>query len=276
MTGGAGERRALARDYLGALSFDGARLEFCERFDERSEVWNLTKHQHPFFELIYVVEGRANISAGGDTVGIGGLDCVVYPPGLMHLEHLEIDRRQEIICLWVDVGPTPAFDHPIAVPDVHGTLRQVFELVWSEYAAARPRREALISHYLSVLLLHLQQVLEEPAREGASVLERALAHLHEHYAEDLSVEQLAALVAVSPSHLHRLFREGVGLAPMHYRNRIRVERARLMLLDEALPIDRVAERVGFTDGKYFARAFKQATGMSPSAYRRQRVSDVSR
>ncbi|MEI2778833.1 MAG: AraC family transcriptional regulator [Tetrasphaera sp.] len=261
-------------EFLGALDFAGARLEFCERFDERSEVWNLTKHRHPFFELIYFVEGRANISAGPDALGIGDFDVVVYPPGLAHLENLEIDRRQDIICLWVDAGPAPVFEHPIAIADRHGSLRHVFELLYAEYAADRPRRRPVIDHCLRLILLLLQQGCEQPAADTDPAFERTLAYVHEYYAEAFTVEELAAEHAVSTSYLYRCYRKRLGMAPMHYRNQVRIEKAKLMLLDPTLPIDTVAGRVGFTDAKYFARVFKQLAGAAPSAYRRDRLASI--
>lgn len=257
------------RDFVSALSFATARLEFCERFDERSEIWNLSPHRHPFFELIFFVEGCANIVAGRDVVDVSGCDVVVYPPGLLHLEHLEIDRRQDIICLWVDAGPTPRFGHPITMMDSGGRIRQVFEQIYAEFTADRARRTELIQHYLEILLLLVQRHFEEPPRESNAVLERSLAYLHEHYLQDFTAEDLAAVVNVSPSQLFRLFRQRLGMGPIHYRNAIRIEKAKLMLLDRGLSVETVAERVGFADAKYFARVFRRATGHSPRDHRAQ-------
>lgn len=262
------------RDYLASLSFANARVEFCERFDERSEIWNLSRHRHPVFELIYVVDGCVDIRAGSDAIGVSDYDVLVYPPGLAHLEHLEIDRRQDIICLWVDAGPAPSFAHPIAVADRHGSLRTVFELLYAEYAADRPRRVSVIAHYVQLILTLLQQLCEEPGIDTDPAFERSLAYIHEFYAEDFTVEDLASRHAVSASSLFRAYRKRLGMAPMHYRNVVRIEKAKLMLLDPVLPVDTIAERVGFGDGKYFARIFKQLTGSAPSVYRRTRLVEI--
>lgn len=259
-----------AREFVSMLSFETARLEFCERFDERSEIWNLSPHQHPFFELIFFIEGWANIVAGRDVVDVSGCDVVVYPPGLEHLEHLEIDRRQDIICLWVDAGPTPRFTHPITMVDGTGRLRGTFEQLYAEYTADRVNRGALIQHYLQVLLLLLQRNLEEPPLENDAVLQRSLAYLHEHYVESFTAQDLAATVSVSPSQLFRVFQQRLGVGPIHYRNAIRIEKAKLMLLDRNLSVETIAERVGFSDAKYFARVFRRVTDSSPRDYRSQR------
>ena len=116
------DREAICR-FLEQVPIDHATLQFCERFDEQSRIWNFDTHSHPYFELIFFLEGRANIDAGAETVNVFGFDAVIYPPGLLHAEHLELGRRQEIICFWVDTGPTPVFDHAIKLMDERGTLR---------------------------------------------------------------------------------------------------------------------------------------------------------
>jgi two-component system response regulator YesN len=113
----------------------------------------------------------------------------------------------------------------------------------------------------------VRQHFAEPATESLTQVERCLNYIHEHYAGDFPAEALAKMVFVSPSYLFRIFRKKLGVTPMHYRNLIRVEKAKLLLLDRTLKMEEVAERVGFEDAKYFARVFKKETGASPSEFR---------
>jgi AraC-like DNA-binding protein len=266
------DREAACR-YLAAINLENATLQFCERFDETSRIWNFSKHSHPFFELIFFLEGKANIDAGAETVDVLGFDVIVYPPGLEHAEHLDLRHRQEIICLWADTGPTPCFDHAIKLMDERGTLRSLFEMVYAEFTANRPRSGELISCYLKAIFLQVLQQLSEPPREVTSLVERSLGYIHEHYARDFDIDELADRVAVSPSYLFRLFKKKMQVTPMHYRNMVRVDKAKLLLADLQLTVDDVAERVGFDDPKYFSRVFRDLTGATPSAYRRSRRAD---
>jgi len=131
-TGSSVDRDAICR-FLEQVPLDHATLQFCERFDEQSRIWNFDSHSHPYFELIFFIEGKANIDAGAETVNVYGFDVVIYPPGLLHAEHLELGRRQEIICFWVDTGRTSTFDHAIKLMDERGTLRELFEMVYAEF-----------------------------------------------------------------------------------------------------------------------------------------------
>ena len=42
--------------FLESISFDRAAVQFCERFDDKSRIWNFERHSHPYFELIFFVE----------------------------------------------------------------------------------------------------------------------------------------------------------------------------------------------------------------------------
>jgi AraC-like DNA-binding protein/mannose-6-phosphate isomerase-like protein (cupin superfamily) len=264
------DREAVCR-YLASVNTEHATLQFCERFDERSRIWNLSKHSHPFFELIFFLEGKANIDAGAESVDVLGFDVVIYPPRLMHLEHLDLRQRQEIICLWADTGPTESFDHAIKLMDERGTLRSLFEMVYAEFTGNRPCSGELISCYLTAIFLQVRQHFSEPPRDSTSLVDRSLGYIHEHYARDFDIDELAGQVAVSPSYLFRLFKKKMQVTPMHYRSLVRIDKAKLLLADQRLTVDDVAERVGYDDAKYFARVFREFTGTTPSAYRRSRL-----
>jgi AraC-like DNA-binding protein/mannose-6-phosphate isomerase-like protein (cupin superfamily) len=266
------DREAVCR-YLSETNLEHATLQFCERFDEKSRIWNFSKHSHPFFELIFFLEGKANIDAGSESVDVLGFDVVIYPPGLEHAEHLDLRHRQEIICLWADTGPTPTFNHAIKLLDERGTMRTLFEMVYAEFTANRPRSAELISCYLQTIFLQVLQHFSQPPREVTSLVERSLGYIHEHYSRDFDIDELASQVAVSPSYLFRLFKKKMQVTPMHYRNTVRIDKAKLLLADHQLTVDDVAERVGFEDPKYFARVFRELTGLTPSGYRRSRLPD---
>jgi AraC-like DNA-binding protein len=268
VTAGAPSSRA-ALEFLEGLSLERAALPWCERFDDRSKIWNFQKHSHPYFEFIYFLEGKASIDAGADHLGATLFDVVIYPPGLLHTEHLELGRRQEIICLWADLGPSAEFDHAIKLADSRGAFRQLFESLYLEYTGARRYAQEIIACQLRTLVWLARQHLAEPATESHTQVERCLNFIHENYAKDFPVEALAKTVYVSPSYLFRIFRKKMGVTPMHYRNLIRVDKAKLLLLDRSLTMEGIASRIGFEDSKYFARVFKKETGASPSDFRRR-------
>jgi len=126
---------------------------------------------------------------------------------------------------------------------------------------------------LEETLAHIQAALARNRDLGSKtqrLVRKAMAYLHEHYAEPVSRESLARYVGASEGHLARCFRQETGMTPMVYLNRYRVNRAKAFLTDKDLSITEIALAVGFPDGAYFSHVFRREVGISPNAYRRGR------
>lgn len=104
--------------------------------------------------------------------------------------------------------------------------------------------------------------------EAQRLVRKAMAYIHEHYAQPLSREEIAYRVGVSSDYLTRCFRHELGVTPMAYLNRYRVHKAKLLLTTTKKTITEIALATGFSDNNYFSQVFRRETGQSPSAYRR--------
>ena len=87
-------------------------------------------------------------------------------------------------------------------------------------------------------------------------------YIEAHYADNLSLQQLAEIVDLNPFHLTEIFRKGVGLPPHAYLNQVRVYRARQLIL-AGESIAQVAYDTGFVDQSHLTRRFKQIVGCTP-------------
>lgn len=91
--------------------------------------------------------------------------------------------------------------------------------------------------------------------------------MHDGYARDLTLEELARSVNLSVWHLRHLFKAEVGASPARYLKTLRLERAKLLLEDSFLSIKEVMAKVGMTDPSHFTKDFKKAYGLAPTQYR---------
>jgi LacI family transcriptional regulator len=96
----------------------------------------------------------------------------------------------------------------------------------------------------------------------------ALRHIRQHAVEGLSVKQLLDAVAVNRRTLERRFVSVLGHTPLEEIRRVRLDRSKVLLQTD-LPIYQVARQSGFATPEYLATSFVKATGMTPTAYRRQ-------
>ncbi len=94
-------------------------------------------------------------------------------------------------------------------------------------------------------------------------IDRALKQIHTQYQDRLDVDALAALVHMSPSAFHRAFKEVTATSPMQYLKRIRLDRARSLLLEQGLRVNEAASSVGYESATQFSREFKRIFGQSP-------------
>lgn len=107
---------------------------------------------------------------------------------------------------------------------------------------------------------------EPPSSPGW--LRRARELLHDRSGDDLSLAEIAAAVGVHPVHLTRTFRRYFRCTPGEYLRGRRLEKAASLLAESAAPLSEVALASGFADQSHFAKSFKRAFSVTPSAYRR--------
>ena len=148
--------------------------------------------------------------------------------------------------------------------------------LWSEIAVAgAPGRLLFQAEVLKVLggLLQLaSKPTEARAAGGLSPLQlaRACEFIEANLQEDISLAQLAASAALSPTHFSRAFRQTTGMPPFAWLLQRRVERAKTLLDRPDLGLATIALEVGFAAQSQFTTAFRRATGVPPGAWRRSR------
>lgn len=143
-------------------------------------------------------------------------------------------------------------------------------------ALARPDAEsaARTDPILDVICGRLRETYAEPAdtRAGRGIgcwsIEGLQAFIARSLATPLSVTELADRCGLTRSHFTRLYHRLAGMPPHHYVLRVRVERAKYLLLDPAAAPSEVAYRCGFADQSHLTRAFSRYVGQPPKAYQR--------
>jgi len=93
---------------------------------------------------------------------------------------------------------------------------------------------------------------------------RAIQFMQEHFDEALDVATIAKSAGVSSSRLQHIFKDVTALSPIQYLKKVRLHRARMMMLSEGLNAGEAAYRVGYGSPSQFSREFKRQFGMSPS------------
>lgn len=160
----------------------------------------------------------------------------------------------------------PFFADPvIADADLTARFARVHRLLHEDTALARDVR---LASFLALLLQRHGRVRTATPRDGrgpAAAVEAARAYLHDNYAADVTLDELAKIAGLSPFHFARQFRRHVGVPPHAYQLQLRISHAKRLLL-RGLPVSRVAQETGFFDLSHLTRHFKRHVGVAPGRY----------
>jgi AraC-like DNA-binding protein len=125
--------------------------------------------------------------------------------------------------------------------------------------------------YLLLVLLENQQdrICETTLTQNKDAIriKQMLGYIHEHYAEPLTVSQIAAASAISESECYRCFRKVLDASPIDYLLQYRIRAAAGLLSGSDKSISDICFATGFNSPSYFAKVFRQELLMSPRKYR---------
>lgn len=110
--------------------------------------------------------------------------------------------------------------------------------------------------------------LQAKNEEEAKPIRGAKQYIAAHYAEAITLEQVAEQVGFNPSYFSTLFKKETGQTFSEYLQHVRIDKAKEMLRETDWPVARVCEEVGYADLKYFTGVFKKATGIKPGEFRK--------
>ena len=116
------------------------------------------------------------------------------------------------------------------------------------------------------LLYELQLEMEKQAKEYS--IQTVVTYMERNYERDISIQELAQQVNMSPSSFSKAFKKAYHMSPNQFLTSIRIEKAK-QLLSPAVPLKDVASSVGYQDEFYFSRVFKKLEGISPSIFVKQ-------
>lgn len=96
-------------------------------------------------------------------------------------------------------------------------------------------------------------------------------YLENSYHEEISLQDIASRFFLSREYISRKFRQEFGVTLSDFLGRIRIDKAKLLLLNPHLRIVQIAEMVGYQDEKYFSKVFKKLEGQTPNDYRKEQT-----
>lgn len=148
-------------------------------------------------------------------------------------------------------------------------LEQAADVQTQEYSEFRTRN---IFSEIWLLMMKTVAQLEEDAKLPRPVsqerIQTMLAFIHQHYAEKLTLDQIAAAAIISRRECLRCFRSCIQKTPFEYLMDYRIRMAEQLLRTTSESITQIALQAGFGTGAYFTKIFRQLRGLTPGQYRK--------
>ncbi len=254
------------------------------------------RHKHEFSELVIVKSGTGENIVNGVTYPLAAGDVFVITPYQAHAyRHMHncycyniyFDASQLNLKRW-DTGILSGY-HALFIfqPTYQSrkfnsrlrlTQKQlirtlgVVELIDQELQDTEPGYRLMAFARFMELVCLLSRYYSKTTNEDSQKVLRvsqAMDYMEKHFAENLTIEELAARAHMSRRNFHRIFSSAVGEAPSSYLIGLRVMQAEKMLQSTDKNITEIAFDCGFSDSNYFARQFRKIMNESPTAFRKR-------
>ena len=160
----------------------------------------------------------------------------------------------------------------------HAWLKMLLDTLSAEYLSNRPGTSLVINKLTEVLLVELIRI--NFGQNGETAMLRALSDkqishalrlLHNNPEKNWSLDLLASEVGMSRAGFAKRFKTLSEYSMFDYLTKLRLQRACELLADTELPLYEIANRVGYESDLAFTRTFKKKLGLTPTAYRKQKL-----
>lgn len=257
------------------ITFNNAQLQF---------------HSHTFYEILCCRNScGAEYLMGSERYKLQKGDIIFVPPGVSHRPLLPDSLSEPYIrdVIWVReeflqilnlISPdliSPNFKHPFLFRTAGTEWTYICDLIRSGVREAEKELfgwNTLVTANTAKILVHLvragKDLHTKPLNaEKPELLEQLLAYIEVHMTEKITLADTARHFFISESTISQTFRKKMGVSFYQCVTQKRLIASKT-LIEQNIPLEFVAEQVGFNDYSSFYRAFKQEYGISPRQYRK--------
>ncbi|BEU98714.1 helix-turn-helix domain-containing protein (plasmid) [Acidovorax sp. DW039] len=246
-------------------------------------------HAHPSYgQVIYVRNGRGLLNLEGISVPFEAPCALLLPHDCVHGLDYEIDvdrwvitmeetylaqinsKLPEFIQLWSEPRVITLSHNPEAPNEFYHLIRRLEREIRARMIGHVAGTEALLTAVLLTLVrgIRMEQIDREGAtRQAIRLADRFRELVHQHFRENLRLQNYASKMAVSPTQLRAACVAATGMSPTKMIHARLITEAKRNLIFGDMSIEQIAYGLGFMDTAYFTRFFRKEVGQSPSQFR---------
>ncbi|QCT02040.1 transcriptional regulator [Paenibacillus algicola] len=203
-------------------------------------------------------------------VRIPGEHEYFFEPSVSHWEFIYVMIMDKELSRWVDQvtqdrGNVQAYH---SESEIIRCLRQMLEQARNKQIQNIYYSAELAYQFFMTLLR--DQPSSQEHDEMPVFIERALQYMNIHFKDIESLDQISSMAGISKYHFLRQFRKYIHCTPLEYLNRVRIEKSAELLRKSDMNIEEIAKEVGYSNGNYYSKVFRQWVGTTPGKFRKGR------
>lgn len=233
---------------------------------------DFTHLPRPYYTVCYVQRGKLSCMIGErEVVGRAG-DVLFFPYHLKYILRWIGDPDSSVYSIHFLLPPMadPFAGKEVPLQRMSGKgMEKEFEYIYLHHKDLEQSFYILSMFYGLCHRIYTRLQREETLSSDERI-RKAVEYINLHYAESLTVEQLAALCFMSASRFYYRFKKEMGQSPIEYKNHLCIRRAAaLLVVDPHRSVEQISSEVGFSSATYFRRLFKRTYDYTPREYRKE-------
>jgi AraC-like DNA-binding protein len=228
------------------------------------------------YYLLYLIEGRFDVTTDDGQASLSGGEILVIPPRTRYQIHCSGSQIYFLCVHFTGYGAKKLLDeNDIKIfpernhLDPSNHLSQRFKTIFEAFAKDDGFRVRELACLLERLMIEAGRAKKKykNARVGLS---KSIRYIHENYTQSIKIEDLAKIEAICLTLFNRKFKAETGTTPSKYIINLRMRMAIELLETSSLSIKEISAMVGYSNFNFFTRIFKSFTGKSPTQYRKEK------
>lgn len=229
------------------------------------------------YQIIYLTKGKGLFLVNDSYIEADAGSLIVYKPGevqcyrylgkdcpeiyWVHFTGRDCEKflnERNVIQHFYEIGSSPE-------------ICLTFKNIIFELQLKKENYSEVTVHLFKVLLFMIERSIkvQKDVMHHTRKIDKLILYLNDAYSKNISIKEMAEFCNMSESRFQHLFKEQQGISAKQYILRLRIERAKAMMLSGNITIGMAAKQVGFNDPLYFSRMFKKLEGLTPKEFLHQ-------
>lgn len=225
----------------------------------------LNKTNTTYNDLTFVLSGRLEYTINGNSYTANPTDILFIKRGESRERHVTDDVSEYVTFKFIA-------DENIKLPTLmSGYLTPEIRMLISVIDSLQENRVISFDDAYNRLVESIVAILKAKSANSSyhSITSSIIGYLQDHISTQVKLDEIGAALSFSPIYCESIFKADIGKSIIDYFIDMKIEFAKRWLIENAMSLREISEKLGFGDYNYFSRTFKKRTGTTPFEFRKK-------